>query len=507
MGTQRRADIGAVAYFVARLIVVLALAWAWAAGQLLMPLEAQVALFWFGMFAITGVGLVLAPFVARRTIALPTAMLVALPFDLTGLAAWVVAFGSYLDPIYAIFVALCVVYALVLPRRHSVITTISSVLVYAFALAAAGVVYPVLRPSAEQLDGALFFLAVKVLVMLGAGLFAAAVMDAARRRRSQAEAAEVDLAEANRNLALRVEQLQAVSRITEIVHKNLDVESVAEELADVVARVIGVSECIVLILEKGSGTRVFAARTADAGDESIMSCVPVHEHHDLQVIFCAPGDEAVLLETDDVLILEAIASQLVIAVENSRLYKLTSRLSVTDELTGLYNYRYLQHRLAEEVERARRYQHEVSLLMIDTDQFKQFNDRFGHLTGDIALAELGRVLHHAVREVDVVCRYGGEEFAIVLPETDARGAYVAAENVRDKVREHRFCDEEGAPESRLTVSIGLAAYPQHAVDCEELLREADDALYRAKHEGRDRVRAPLAKGSQSAAVAVAGTEE
>jgi diguanylate cyclase (GGDEF)-like protein len=506
MGTQRRADIGAVGYFVARLIVVLALAWAWAAGQLFMPIQAQVAFFWFGMCAIAAVGLVLAPLVARRTVTLSTAMLAALPFDLAGLAAWVVAFGSYLDPMYAIFVALCVVYALVLPRRHAVITTISCVLAYASALAAAGAVYPALRPPAEQLRGALFFLGVKVLVMLGAGLFAAAVIEAKRKRSYQAKVAEIDLAAANRNLALRVEQLQAVSRITEIVHKSLDVESVAEQLADVVAHMIGVSDCIVLILEKGSGARVFTARTAHAGDESIMSCVPVHEHHDLQVIFCAPGDEAALLESDDVLILEAIASQLVIAVENSQLYKLTRRLSVTDELTGLYNYRYLQQRLGEEVERARRYQHDVSLLMIDTDQFKQFNDRFGHPGGDTALAELGHVLQHAVREVDVVCRYGGEEFAVILPETGARGAYVAAENLRDAVREHRFCNDEDVAECRLTVSIGFSTYPQHAADCEELLREADDALYRAKHEGRDRVRAPLAKGSQSA-VAVAGTEE
>jgi diguanylate cyclase (GGDEF)-like protein len=379
--------------------------------------------------------------------------------------------------------------------------------VYTFALAAAGFLYPTLRPAAEQLNGALFFLAVKVLVMLAAGLFTSAVIAAKRRRRRQAEDAEAELAEANRNLAVRIEQLQAVSRITEIVHKNLDIESVAEELADVVAHMIGVSECIVLILEKGTGERVFVARTLDAGDESLMSCVPVHDHHDLQVIFCAPGDEAVLLEQDDVLILSAVASQLVIAVENSQLYKLTRRLSMTDELTGLYNYRYLQQRLGEEVERGRRYVHDVSLLMIDTDQFKQFNDQFGHPAGDVALAELGRVLRGAVREVDVVCRYGGEEFAVILPQTGARGAYVAAENIRDAVREHRFCNDEGVAECRLTVSIGFATYPQHAADREELLREADDALYRAKHEGRDRVRAPLAQGSQSAAAAVAGTEE
>jgi diguanylate cyclase (GGDEF)-like protein len=507
MGTQRRTEIGAVAYFLARLVVVVALAWAWAADELLMPLHAQAVFFGAGMLVVTTVGLVLAPLVARRTMSLPTAMLAALPFDLAGLAAWVVAFGSYLDPLYAIFVAVGVVYALVLPRRHSIIATVSSVAVYAFALAAAGFVYPSLRPPAQELNGALFFLGVKLVVMLGVGLYISAVIDAKRKRRLEAVEAERELAEANRNLALRVEQLQAVSRITEIVHKNLDIESVAEEVAGVVAHTIGVSECVVLILEKATGTRVFSARTAGAGDDALMSCVPVHDHRDLQVIFCAPGAEAVLLESDDVLILEAIASQLVIAVENSRLYKLTHHLSVTDGLTGLYNFRYLQQRLEQELERARRYAHDVSLLIIDTDQFKDFNDRFGHPAGDVALADLATVLCGAVRDVDVVCRYGGEEFAIVLPETDVRGAYVAAENVRDAVREHRFCDDRDSSECQLTVSVGFATYPQHAADCDELLREADDALYRAKHEGRDRVRAPLAKGSQSAPVAVAGTEE
>ncbi len=507
MGTQRRTDQQAVAYFLARLVFVSTLAWAWAADQLLMPLPQQTRLFWWGLGIITAVGLVTAPLVFRRIVDLPTAMLIALPFDLAGLAAWVVAFGSYLDPMYAIFVALAVIYSLVLPRRQAVLTTLSSVAVYTFALGAAGIVYPALRPPAEQLNGALFFLGSKILVMLAAGLYTASVIDAKRKRRRQAVAAEEELAEANRNLALRVEQLQAVSAITEIVHKNLDVESVADEVAVVVGRVIGVTECVVLIIEKATGQRLFAARTPNAGDDALMSCVPVHDHHGLQVMFCAPGDEAALLAQDDVCILSAIASQLVIAVENSRLYKLTRQLSMTDGLTGLYNFRYLQERLAEETERARRYRHEVSLLMIDTDQFKEFNDRFGHPAGDAALAELGRVLHGAVREVDVVCRYGGEEFAIVLPETGARGAYVAAENLRDAVREHRFCNGEGVAECQLTVSIGFATYPQHAADCEELLREADDALYRAKHEGRDRVRAPLAKGSQSAAVAVAGTEE
>jgi two-component system cell cycle response regulator len=130
------------------------------------------------------------------------------------------------------------------------------------------------------------------------------------------------------------------------------------------------------------------------------------------------------------------------------------------------------------------------MLMLDADDFKKFNDTYGHIAGDVALAEIGAVLRTAVREIDVVCRYGGEEFSVVLPETDAEGAFVVAEKIRESVASHSFADGDGKRGVHVTVSIGLATYPSSAADREELLRQADDALYQAKHLGRDRVRAP-----------------
>jgi diguanylate cyclase (GGDEF)-like protein len=185
-----------------------------------------------------------------------------------------------------------------------------------------------------------------------------------------------------------------------------------------------------------------------------------------------------------------VASELVVAVENSRLYELTSRLAITDELTGLANYRHLQLRLDEELARAKRYGKHLSLLMLDADHFKEFNDAQGHVAGDVALAELGSIMGGLVREVDVAARYGGEEFSVVLPETDVAGAYVTAEKIREAIEVHEFADAEGQRTCRLTVSIGLASYPAHGQDKDSVLREADDALYHAKRGGKNRVRAP-----------------
>ncbi len=161
------------------------------------------------------------------------------------------------------------------------------------------------------------------------------------------------------------------------------------------------------------------------------------------VLFCSTAEDMEGLTDEDRIVIYALASELVVAVENSRLYKLTRRLAVTDELTGMSNYRYLQQRLDEEVTRAKRYGKHLSLLMMDADDFKGFNDRYGHIAGDMALAEFGGVLASIVREVDVVARYGGEEFAIVLPETDAAGAYVVAEKIREAIASHLFPDADG----------------------------------------------------------------
>lgn len=158
------------------------------------------------------------------------------------------------------------------------------------------------------------------------------------------------------------------------------------------------------------------------------------------------------------------------------------RLSVTDGLTGLHNRRRLMESLTNEIRRSQRLQHHFTVFMVDVDQFKKYNDSFGHPAGDDVLIRVGALLRDATREVDEVARYGGEEFLIVLPETAMPEALEIAERIRARVA------GEAIPGRRMTVSIGVAEYPVHGDSPEQLIAAADEALYEAKREGRDRVR-------------------
>ncbi len=157
------------------------------------------------------------------------------------------------------------------------------------------------------------------------------------------------------------------------------------------------------------------------------------------------------------------------------------RLSITDHLTGLYNRRYLMDTLANEVRRSHRLNHPCALLMADVDHFKAYNDAYGHLAGDEALARVAGILREATRDVDCAARYGGEEFVVLMPETEADGAAETAQRIRARLAGDPLVG------GKLTLSIGLAQFPDHADTPEALLATADAALYQAKREGRDRV--------------------
>ncbi len=162
---------------------------------------------------------------------------------------------------------------------------------------------------------------------------------------------------------------------------------------------------------------------------------------------------------------------------------------VVDELTRIYNYRYFQHRIEQEIKRVRRYDRGMSLLMIDVDDFKWFNDQNGHLAGNAALKKRAGVLNKSGRELDVVCHYGGEEFTVSLPTTDKNGALTAAEKLRLRIERARFAGENAQPLGKVTVSIGVATVPTDASNTEDLIARADAALYRAKAFGKNRVEA------------------
>ncbi len=181
----------------------------------------------------------------------------------------------------------------------------------------------------------------------------------------------------------------------------------------------------------------------------------------------------------------SLARQAAVGVENVLLHQEAQRLSITDGLTSLWNYRYMNMRLSQETERAIRFQRSLSALVIDIDHFKQINDRFGHQRGDAILAELAnRVISETRAQVDTVARYGGEEFVLILPETPIEGARVVAEKVREKIASTPF-GGNGEEPITVTVSIGIACFPQHGTKPQTLLRAADQALYEAKGRGRN----------------------
>ena len=213
------------------------------------------------------------------------------------------------------------------------------------------------------------------------------------------------------------------------------------------------------------------------------------------VFFLRRTGEEPPFDTEDVEFASTVIRAAVSAIHRARMIETTkadnARLEVlarTDSLTQLLNRRVLIERLVQEVERARRYQSTLALLMIDLDHFKRVNDQYGHLVGDDVLRDVATILRNAVRAVDVVARYGGEEFVVVLPETSVVGSQSFAERLREKIEANGF---NAHPHGifHVTCSVGMASYPGMQIESgEDLLARADEALYRAKADGRNRVR-------------------
>jgi diguanylate cyclase (GGDEF)-like protein len=187
---------------------------------------------------------------------------------------------------------------------------------------------------------------------------------------------------------------------------------------------------------------------------------------------------------DDLRLVEAIAGHAAVALFNARRFEETLERAQHDALTGLANHGYFWSALDREVERARRYHRQLSVAMIDVDHFKQFNDRYGHVAGDEALEGIAGVIRDWSRVHDFPSRYGGEEFALILPETELAGSVTVAEKFRSAVAASGFA---GAEAGCLTISVGVAAFPDDAEDVDGLVEVADARLYRAKAGGRDRV--------------------
>jgi diguanylate cyclase (GGDEF)-like protein len=181
--------------------------------------------------------------------------------------------------------------------------------------------------------------------------------------------------------------------------------------------------------------------------------------------------------------LESAADICATAIQNARYVEQVKQLAYLDGLTGIFNRRYFELRITEEIERAHRFRAGMAVVMVDIDQFKNLNDEFGHLLGDEVLRQVSSIFHQQLRKIDVVCRFGGEEFAILLSQTNSQHAQSVADKLRRLVETWQF---PGVPRP-VTISAGISTYPEHGATRDELVKAADAGLYAAKQGGRNRV--------------------
>lgn len=229
--------------------------------------------------------------------------------------------------------------------------------------------------------------------------------------------------------------------------------------------------------------------TTEFQTQSLIAVPLVSRGRPLGVIELVTRKGAPPFDRDDLRAVTAIADYAAIAIENARNFSKVQELTQTDEHTNLFNARYLLATLDREIERAQRFARPVSLLFLDIDEFKQVNDTRGHLAGSELLKALGKVLLESVRTVDSVCRYGGDEFAVLLLETHADRAKVVSERIRHAVASRELA-VDGAP-VKITVSIGYATFPEHGKNAKALLGAADKAMYAAKAAGKNAVCGPV----------------
>lgn len=330
-------------------------------------------------------------------------------------------------------------------------------------------------------------------------------------------------ARARGRLEERVRHLDALFRISRLASRERDVDDTLAQILSITREITPDGRVAILLLNDEDGLEVRAAagykegvtdltipvgegttgRCAASGETVVVDdvredpryiqgvpegrseiAVPLKVEGRVIGVLDAEATSPAAFGEGEEQILAVVAQQVAAVLHTIQLHERTRRMAVTDPLTGLHNRRYFMTRLESHVGRAERYGEELALLLLDCDELKLINDNYGHQFGDRALEEVARILGGSLRETDETARLGGDEFACLLLNADEELARRATERLRSAVADLEFRSEDGRPVG-ITVSIGVALYPEHAEDVQELMRRADDALYRAKHRGRN----------------------
>ena len=268
--------------------------------------------------------------------------------------------------------------------------------------------------------------------------------------------------------------------------KNAYIEDVTFGLGEGISGIVAQTGKKQLIRDTAKDKRYLHYKGHHAADGSFL-CVPLKVKGSVLGVFNLFRPIRNGFSSQEIRLITAIANQAAIAIENAQLFNSARQLAVTDELTGVANRRHFKNMLDLEKKRSLRFGKAMTLLMIDVDNFKKFNDTQGHLEGDEVLKRIAQLMNQNIREVDLIARFGGEEFIALLTNTNSDEAYRVGEKLREIIAKEKFKGEEILPEKKITISIGVACCPDDTEDMNELENLADLALYEAKRQGKNKV--------------------
>jgi diguanylate cyclase (GGDEF)-like protein len=276
------------------------------------------------------------------------------------------------------------------------------------------------------------------------------------------------LKEENAVLGKKAEDIVILYDITKKICKSLEAQKVFQYFREEVTKYLDLKDCKFLRSEE------------DLASHKDYIVLPLKINKNTVGYLLADG-----VRPEDQNKFHILAQQFVLGIKRAFLYQKVQEMAITDSLTGISSRRYSLTRLNEEIARSQKFNYHFACLMIDVDNFKDYNDRYGHLVGDAILKEASRTIRESIRQIDSLGRYGGEEFLVTLTETDQKEAYLAAERIRQAIQDKlvKVYDED----LKIAVSIGVSVYPEDGQETQALIDKADQALYAAKNAGRNRV--------------------